>query len=105
MVGCINAIGQALPTFVIFNAKNLNLDWTKEEVPGTMYGLSENRWIDMVLFKEWFFCHFLSHAGSSRSLLLLLDGHSSHYNLDAVTLARENDVIIYTLVPHTTHEM
>ena len=29
MVGCINVISQALPSFVIFNAKNLNLDWTK----------------------------------------------------------------------------
>lgn len=50
-----------------------------------MYGLSENGWIDMVPFKEWFFRHFLSHAGSSQPLLLLLDGHSSHYNLDAIT--------------------
>ena len=65
MVGCINVISQALPPFVIFNAKNLNLDWTKGGVPGTIYGLSENEWIDMVLFKEWFFHHFLSHAGLS----------------------------------------
>ena len=102
VVGCINAIGQALPPFIIFNAKNLNLDWTDGEVPGTMYGLIENRWIDMVLFKEWFHRHFLCHAGSNRPLLLLLDGHSSH---EAITLARQNDVIIFILVPHTTHKM
>ena len=105
VVGCINAIGQALPPFIIFNAKNLNLDWTNGEVPGTMYGVSENGWIDMVLFKEWFHQHFLCHAGSNRPLLLLLDGHSSHYNIEAITLARQNDMIIFTLVPHTTHEM
>ena len=68
-----------------------------------MYGLSENGWIDMVLFKEWFY-HFLCHAGSSQPLLLLLDGHSSYYNIEAITLARENDVIIITLVPHTMYE-
>ena len=105
VVGCINAIGQALPPFIIFNAKNLNLDWAKEEVPGTRYGVSENGWIDMQLFKEWFFKHFLYHAGSSRPLPLLLYGHSSHYNLEAITLARKNEVIIFTLVPYTTHEM
>ena len=105
VVGCVNAIGQALPPFIIYDAKNLNLDWTVGEVPGTMYSLSENGWIDMLLFKEWFYRHFLRHAGASRPLLLLLDGHSSHYNLEAITLARENDVIIFTLVPHTTHEM
>ena len=36
----------------IFNAKNVNLDWTNGEVAGTMYGLRENGWINMVLFKE-----------------------------------------------------
>ena len=34
-----------------------------------------------------------------------MDGHSSHYNLEAVTMAEENDVILFTLVPHTTNEM
>ena len=28
-----------------------------------------------------------------------------HYSLEVVELAKENDVIIFTLVPHTTHEM
>jgi len=69
------------------------------------YSLSNGGWIDTELFKQWFFQHFLCHAGSSRPLLLLLDGHSSHFNLDLVTMARDNDVVIYTLGPHTTHEM
>lgn len=34
-----------------------------------------------------------------------LDGHSSHYNPEAVRLARDNDVILFTLVLHMTHEM
>lgn len=54
VVGCVNAIGQVLPPLIIFNAKNLNLDWTVGEVPGTMYGLSENGWIDMVLLRNGF---------------------------------------------------
>ena len=48
---------------------------------------------------------YTMHAGLNRPLLLLLDGHSSHYNLEAITLARQNEVIVFTLVPHTTHEM
>ena len=75
------------------------------EIPGTTCGLSDSGWVDMLLFKKWLFHHILYHAGSNRPLLLLLDGHSSHYNLEAVELARKNDVIIFTLVPHTTHEM
>lgn len=79
------------------------MEWAKGEVPGTTYGLGANGWIDMELFKGWFTNHFLRHAVSAHPLLLLLDGHSSHYNPDAIRLAKEYDVILFTLVPHTTH--
>ena len=98
VVGCVSATGQAIPPFVIFSGKSLNVEWTKGEVPGTTYGLSDNGWMDMDLFKMWFLDHFLKHAVSTRPLLLLLDG-------ETIRLARENDVIVFTLVPHTTHEM
>lgn len=89
------------PPFIIFDAKNLNMDWTNEEVPGSTYGLGDSGWLDMKLFKEWFFSYFLYHAGLSRPLLLLLDGHSSHYNLKVAEMTRKNEVIIFNLVPHT----
>ena len=38
-------------------------------------------------------------------ILLLLDGHSSYFNLDAINFAKENGVIMFMLVPHTTHAM
>jgi len=31
VVGCINAVGQALPPFVIFDAKNLNMEGPKRK--------------------------------------------------------------------------
>ena len=105
IVGCINAAGQALPLFIVFDARNLNIQWTEGEVPGTTYGLSNSGWMDNIFFKEWFLKHFLCHAWSGHPLLLLMDGHSSHYTLEAVTMAKENGFILFTLVPHTTHEM
>ena len=47
----------------------------------------------------------MGHTGSGQPWLLLMDGHSLHYNLEPVTMAKENGVILFTLVPHTTHEM
>ena len=105
IVRCVNATGQALPPFIVFGAKNLNIQWTEGEVPGTTYGLSDIGWMDNILFKEWFLKHFLCHVGSGHPLLLLMDGHSLPYNLEAITMAKENGVILFTLVPHTTHEM
>ena len=46
VVGCVNAIGQAIPPMIFFDAKNLNHAWTKNEVPGTRYDLSDNGWIN-----------------------------------------------------------
>lgn len=76
VVGCVSATGQALPPIVIFHAKGLNMEWTKGAVPGTTYGLSNNGWMNMELFKLWFCKHFLKHALGTRPHLLLLDGHS-----------------------------
>ena len=59
VLGCCNGTGQAIPPFVIFNAKQLNPLWTRGEVPGTQYGLSEKGWTDMELFKGWLKDHFL----------------------------------------------
>ena len=95
VIGCINAAGQAIPPFVIFDAKSLNMEWTKGEVVGTMYGLSSRGWVDMELFKGWCSDHFFNYAVPACPLLLLLDGHGSHYNPEAIRLAKENDVIMF----------
>ena len=70
VVSCINAVGQAIPPFVIFKAKTLDPLWMKNRVPGTAYACSANGWIDTKLFHLWLSTHFLKYAVSSRPLLL-----------------------------------
>ena len=76
---------------------------TRDEVPGTFYGLSHTSWMDTELFEEWFKNHFLVHAPSVRPLLLLLDGHSSHYSPSLLRMAADKGVVLFCLAPHTTH--
>ena len=106
VVACVSAvaIGHVIPPFVIFEAKGLNHQWTVGEVVGTRYGLSSNGWVDTLLFKTWLNDHLLKHAVTSRLLLLILDGHSTHYRLELIKYAKENEVIMLCLPPHTTHE-
>ena len=104
VVGCASAAGQAIPPMIIFDAKRLNPEWTKGEFPGTTYGLSDNGWINSELFEAWMSEHFLKHAVSARPLLLVLDGHSTHYQPQVLRLAKENDVVMLCLPPHTTNE-
>ena len=73
-----------------------------EEVPGTVYGLSSSGWIDSDLFDLWFREHFLLYAPPARPLLLLLEGHSSHFEPKCVQKAAE-EVVLFCLPPHTTH--
>jgi hypothetical protein len=100
---CGNAAGYTIPPMVIFDRKTLKLDMTTGEVPGTFYGLSNNGWIDSELFLEWFQQHFLRYVPAARPLLLLLDGHSSHYQPDFIKLAAKEGIIVFCLPPHTTH--
>ena len=93
-----------IPSFAIFDAKQLNQLWIRGEVIGTRYGLSDSGWTDQALFYRWLEEHFLFHAVPDRPLLLLVDGHSSHFDPNSICFARNHSVIIFCLPPHTTHE-
>ena len=51
VMACVNASGQCIPPFVIFDAKLLNIDWKNGEVVGTAYGLSTKGWVDSELLE------------------------------------------------------
>ena len=99
VLGCVSVTGQALPPMVVFSGKRFNHELIKGEVPGTLYGMSDSGWMDSELFSNCFSNHFLKHAVPSRPLMLILDGHSSHYTLKLVKTAAEkrcNSVLFVT---------
>ena len=54
----------------------------------------------MGLVKEY----FLTDAVAGRPFLLLVNNQSSHYDPDTIRFAKEHNVIIFYLPPHTTNE-
>ena len=88
---------------MIFDLKTLNHEWTEGEISGTTYGLSDKGWVDSELFCGWLIDHFAKYAVGARLLLLLRDGHSSHYTPDMIWYVKEHG-IIFCLSPHTTRE-
>ena len=88
---------------VIFNTISTLHGQIKGEFPGTKYGLSDKGWINTELFEAWLSELFLQYAVSALPLLLLLDGHTTHYQPQTVHLAKEHDVLMLCLPPHTTH--
>ena len=103
VVACISTSGNYIPPMVIWDRKSLKQEWTTGEVAGTLYGMSTKGWMDMSLFEKWFIWHFLWYAPAVRPLLLLLDGHSSHYSPAALKMAAEENIILFALPPNTTH--
>ena len=87
---------------VIYDRKTIDRDMVKDEIPGTLYGLSSNGWIDQELFHQWF-NHFLQYAPQARPLLLLMDGHSTHYCPESILSASSQQVVLFVLPPNTTH--
>ena len=103
VLACTSAAGAVVPPLVIFNRKTLPMELARGEVPGTCYGLSEKGWITRDIFQSWFIDHFLIYAPATRPLLLLLDGHSTHYCPEVIRMASEHKIILFALPPHTTN--
>jgi hypothetical protein len=103
IVGCVNAVGFCIPPMVIIDRKSLAPYLAQGEVPGTLYALSSNGWMDQELFDLWFKSHFLKYIPSCRPVILLMDGHRSHYNPATIEMAAQENIILFTLPPNTTH--
>jgi len=103
VLACVSASGSTLPPMVIFDRKLLKPELTWGEVPGTLYGLTANGWSNSEMFELWFHNHFLRYIPAVRPVLLLMDGHSSHYNPTTIKMAAKEKVVMFCLPPHTTH--
>ena len=88
VIGCGSATGQCLPLFIIFAAKQLNHLWTRNEVIGSHYTVSDKGWVDHDLFFFYLQEHFLVHAVAYRPLMVFADGHSTHCDLLSLKYAR-----------------
>ncbi|XP_022111738.1 chromatin assembly factor 1 subunit A-like [Acanthaster planci] len=100
---CASASGSVLPPFIIFKGQRLNVGLTANAPPGTLFGTSKSGFIDAELFGTWFTKLFLPSIPPTRPVLLILDGHASHINIETLRCARENSIHMYCLPPHTTN--
>ena len=100
-----SAAGSALPPMIIYPKAFPGGQYRFGGPDDALYARSDSGWVDSELFFQWFKKIFLKFAVQQRPLLLIVDGHKSHITLDLVDLARENDVVLFCLPPHTTHAL
>lgn len=103
VAACISATGQSMSPLIVWKRKTMAPEMAHGEIPGTLYGFTEKGWMTAALFHNWFKKLFLRYAPASRPLILLLDGHSSHYCPNTIDLTIKNGIIMFALPPNTTH--
>ncbi|XP_069108119.1 uncharacterized protein [Argopecten irradians] len=106
IMACVNAAGKTMsPMFVVKGKTNVSIHGfdTSAAPVGTKWAVQENGWMTDKIGEQWFRDIFLAECGEERPQLLVLDGHSSHESLAILELARENNISILCLPPHTTH--
>ena len=101
---CISAAGNAIPPFIIFKSAFPGGNYTNGGPDNALYGKQETGFMDGELFMRWLTKLFIPHAlpTPERSVLLLVEGHSSHCTPDVINTARDN-ITLLALAPHTTH--
>ena len=96
-----SAAGQALDPLIVFAGKNLQSSWRGDNaLANTMYAVSDSGWMTAEIFSSWF--HRFTEVVTQRPLLLVFDGHLTHYSLDVIQKGRAEDITIVKLPPHTT---
>ena len=106
VLGCAAADGTRLPPYVVYKGKNLYSDWTIGGPAGASYGMSASGWMEGDNFLSWFekiYLPAIDHLLTDAPVVLFVDGHHSHLSLSLIRKAREKNVHLICLPPHTTH--
>ena len=112
LLACISAIGIALPPALIYkgDSGDIQSSWIEDWVPENLahFAISANRWSCNTLGLYWLEAIFqrytIAKAGRGRRLLIV-DGHSSHVNMQFIEMCDKLRILLLILPPHTTHRL
>ena len=99
----ISAAGNFVPPMHIFAGKRFKVDPMDGCVSNAYFGKSQKGWITTELFYQWLTEHFIKYAAAVRPLVLLVDGHSSHIDVNTSKFCKENRILLYCLPSHSSH--
>ncbi|CAH1965150.1 unnamed protein product [Acanthoscelides obtectus] len=94
------------PCFMFGQRKRMNERLLDGAPNGSLAWVSDSGWITNSTFNNWLkFFIDITRPKQDRPVLLILDNHSTHQNLEALNLARQNHVIMVSIPPHTSHKL
>lgn len=103
---CCSATGKFIPPTLIFPRKKRNPRYLNGTPPGTLDLVTDNGWISSEAFLKWMEFFVASvRPTKEHKCLLIMDNHSTHRCMMVLDYASENNVVILTVPPHTTHKL
>ena len=105
LTAAVSALGETVPPFLTFKGEETTPAMREGVPPGTVFKSSVDGWSTYSIFQDFFFNHLLKHV-KIRPLLILYDGHVTHYSAEVIRKASEDNVHLVVLPPHRskTHQ-
>lgn len=105
MASCVSASGQSLPPAYVFPRVNFKDNMLIGAPSGSLGLANPSGWMNNDLFPK-VLEHFIGHFGDNQKpKLLIVDNHSSHISIEAVKLAKQNNLTMLTFPPHCSHKL
>ena len=96
---CCMGLSGFVPPMLIYPRKNWKKELTDGAPLGTIGVAQETGWMAGEIFVQWL------KPTSQNKAILLSDGHASHKNVEAVSYAKENGIILICFPAHCTHRL
>lgn len=106
VIGAANAVGQSVPSFFVFPGQRILDSLLTNGSPGVAGDVSESGWSNSLIFEKFMKEHLLKYLparGSDSYVLVLYDGHRSHFTITLIECAIQNYIILFVLPPHCSH--
>jgi hypothetical protein len=103
----VNALGWAIPPFIILAAQYHLANWYTEcNLPADWrIATTDNGWTTNAVGLDWI-KHFDFHTAprtKGKYRLLILDGHESHHSTEFELYCQQNNIITLCMPPHSSH--
>lgn len=112
LLACICTDGTAIPPTLLYKGDSGDLQdtWIDDVGEGdkAYFGASSNGWSSNAFGLTWLRKAFRRHTRLKVGKgyhLLILDGHSSHVNMEFISKCDELKIILLILPPHSTHQL
>lgn len=101
-----NAVGNTVPPMFVFPRLKYKDLFIRDGPPESIGAGNSSGWMTAKEFLI-FMGHFIKHTKPTPEdpILLLLDNHQSHVDIDVVEKAKANSVIMLSFPPHCTHNL